>query len=122
MRPKSAQGVLSERTLGNLEIGGQDDLSNRAKLRDMIARSQAPVATFARFMGVSRRAIYQYLSGKRPTPNVAISTARFALFVMGVSFEIPGDEIRRNLGFRSPWTPQRRQEIAAVRTARPRGD
>jgi hypothetical protein len=109
MRPKSAQGVHSERTVENLEIGDQDAIGNRAKLRKMVDRSGASVAMFARFMGVSRRAIYQYLAGERPTPDVAISAARFALVVLGKRLEIPGDEIRRNLGFRAPRAHQGRQ-------------
>jgi hypothetical protein len=75
------------------------DANNAAMLRAMVDRAGAPVAMFARFMGVSRRGLYQYLARTRRTPNVAINAARFALGSMGVSMAISGDEIRRNLGF-----------------------
>lgn len=75
------------------------DVNNAAMLRAMVDRAGAPVATFARFMGVSRRGLYQYLARTRRTPNVAINAARFALGSMGVSMAISGDEIRRSLGF-----------------------
>jgi hypothetical protein len=74
------------------------DANNAAMLRAMVDCAGAPVATFARFMGVSRRGLYQYLARTRRTPNVAINAARFALGSMGVPMAISGDEIRRRLG------------------------
>jgi hypothetical protein len=76
-----------------------DDANNAAMLRAMVDRAGAPIAIFARFMGVSRRGLYQYLARTRRTPNVAINAARFALGSMGVPMAVSGDEIRRNLGF-----------------------
>ena len=74
------------------------NIPNREQLQAMIARTKVPTATFAAVMGVSPRALYQYLSGTRPTPAVAVSAGYFALFALGVSFAIPGEAIRKKLG------------------------
>jgi len=101
--------VLRERIVRNQGIGEQDDISNRATLRDMVVRSQAPVALFARCMGLSSRALYSYLQGKRRTPYLAVAAARGALIALGVPFAIQGTEIRKNLGIGESWTPQGRK-------------
>jgi hypothetical protein len=91
-------GVRSERRSGKPQGGHMSNTSNREQLQAMLARTKVPPATFAAIMGISPRALYQYLSGTRPTPGVAISAGYFALFALGVSFAIPGEEIRKKLG------------------------
>jgi hypothetical protein len=97
--------MLRERIVRSQGIGKQDDNNNRATLREMIDRSHASVALFARCMGLSPRALYSYLEGTRRTPYIAVAAARGALIALGVPFAIPGAEIRKNLGIGEPWTP-----------------
>jgi hypothetical protein len=97
--------VLRVRIVRSREIGEQDDINNRATLRDMMDRSHAHVTLFARCMGLSSRALHSYLQGTRRTPYIAVAAARGALIALGVPFAIPGAEIRRNLGIDEPWTP-----------------
>jgi transcriptional regulator with XRE-family HTH domain len=95
---RSFRRVRSERRNGKPQGGHMGNIPNREQLRAMRARTKVPTATFAAIMGVSPRALYQYLAGSRRVPNVAISAAYFALFALGVSFSISGDEIRAKLG------------------------
>ena len=44
-------------------------------------------------MGASPATIYQYLSGRRAVPRIALAAAKWALLVLGVRVEVSGCEL-----------------------------